>query len=248
MIRFKSGGGLLGNKMFQVALSLAIARRFKRSIEFSDLNTDWRDPITSLFNTETDSYYDKEFYEDHRYIRDDNIDQLFELTPEEMADVEIRMRNQHFLQTDVAAKQIRESLRHTLKINIEKEDGIFIHYRLGDLGEAPRSVYPEYIHRAIESIPNQTGPRYISSDSPHHKLVSEICGKYDFTHYENSALETILFASKFSNKILSLGTFSWWIGVLGNQNRVIYPDAEEYVKWCGNIFVFDDWIKMSSGR
>jgi hypothetical protein len=248
MIEFKSGGGLLGNKMFQVAISLVLAKRFKRGVDFSALLKDWRDQILPLFNIPERNNDNIGLYQSHRYIRDDNINQLFELEPEEMTDVEIRMRNQHFLQTDLAAKKIRENLDDIFISTPKEQDGIFIHYRLGDLGAAPRSVHPEYIRRAIESIPDSSGPRYISSDSPNHELVNSICGDYGFNIYENSPVETILFGSKFTNKILSLGTFSWWIGVLGSQNNVIYPDREEYVKWCGDIFVFEDWTKMSSGK
>ena len=51
------------------------------------------------------------------------------------------------------------------------------------------------------------------------------------------------------NKILSLGTFSWWIGFIGNQNNVMYPDPDKtnYNGLCSReIFeCMGDWNKSS---
>jgi hypothetical protein len=46
-------------------------------------------------------------------------------------------------------------------------------------------------------------------------------------------------------KVLSLGTFSWWIGFLRSKSRkhtIFCPDVDKYKKWHGDIFPMKGWV------
>lgn len=127
-------------------------------------------------------------------------------------------------------------------LKIENREGAFVHVRLGDLLQSHaksgnRFMDQEYYERAIE---DSTGG-YISSDSPDHPIVQRLMEKYNLTLFNDSPENTIIFAAGCSKKVLSLGTFSWWIGYLGNQNEVICPDSRKCVEWHGNIFPQQGW-------
>lgn len=127
-------------------------------------------------------------------------------------------------------------------LKIENREGMFIHVRLGDLLQSHaksgnRFMDQEYYERAIG---DSTGG-YISSDSPDHSIVQGLMEKHNLTLFNDSPENTIIFAAGCSKKVLSLGTFSWWIGYLGNQNEVICPDSRKCVEWHGNIFPQQGW-------
>lgn len=120
---------------------------------------------------------------------------------------------------------------------VEDKEGTFVHVRLGDLIEnhsqaGNRFASADYYRKAL----NGTSGGYISSDSIDDPIIKELCAEYDLELYQDTPENTILFGAAFSKKVLSLGTFSWWIGFLGNQNNVICPNPLNFPKWHGNIF------------
>jgi len=128
----------------------------------------------------------------------------------------------------------------------EENDEVFVHVRLGDIlgwhsleNEGNRYMPFEYFDKALEKVKFSKG--YISSDTINHEIVNILSEKYGLQKFSDSPEKTIIFGSKFSNKILSLGTFSWWIGFLGNQKNVIHPSTEKHVKWHGDIFNIKGW-------
>ena len=86
----------------------------------------------------------------------------------------------------------------------------------------------------------------MSSDTFNHPFIQKLISEFDLEPYKNTPEETIIFGSRFKNKILSLGTFSWWIGFIGSQNNVICPDPSDYGWWHGAIFqCMQDWNMVS---
>ena len=149
------------------------------------------------------------------------------------------------------AKTVKLMLKHKQNIiaSFGIQDGVFIHVRLGDLITHKKKrkfvCRHEYYDKCLSMVDTSGG--YIASDSLDHDIVKTLSKKFNLEIYDNTAEETMIFGSRFNNKILSLGTFSWWIGFIGNQNNVIHPDPESYPKWHGDIFSsMDNWNKVSN--
>ena len=123
--------------------------------------------------------------------------------------------------------------------------GTYIHLRLGDILDTPGKYCElDYYEKALEQV-DLSGELALSSDTPNHTFVETLMSKYNFNFLNLNEEETILKASQFDNKILSLGTFSWWIGFLGNQKNVICPNPTDYIRWHGKIFPFLNWKTCS---
>ena len=179
----------------------------------------------------------------HTLIRSSNLADILELEAHDSHGLDFRISPNEFFQEPIAAKYIRSNLDKIFHKELLEgnEAGIFIHYRLGDISNLA-AINVEHFESAIISIPNYENlPKYISSDDPNNSRIKKICNDYGFTLYESSPQETIKFGSRFTNKLLSYGTFSWFIGVLGSQNNIIFPNSNDYIRWHGDIFVFNDW-------
>lgn len=176
-------------------------------------------------------------------IKSSNLADVLDLETDDSHGLDFRICPHEFFQEPIAAKYIRSNLDKIFHKELlgGNEDGIFIHYRLGDISNLA-AINVEHFESAIISIPNYENlPKYISSDDPNNSRIKKICNDYGFTLYESSPQETIKFGSRFTNKLLSYGTFSWFIGVLGSQNNIIFPNSNDYTRWHGDIFVFNDW-------
>jgi len=122
----------------------------------------------------------------------------------------------------------------------QANNDVYIHVRLGDC--ETRSPGFNYFNQVLEKIQFTNG--YISSDSLEHPICNQLIQKYDLKPLIMNEIDTIMFASTCENIILSNGTFSWMIGVLGYHSTIYYPDPNLRESWHGDIFVFDDWNKV----
>jgi hypothetical protein len=118
-------------------------------------------------------------------------------------------------------------------------EGVFVHVRTKGLRS---DMIPdiEYYKKCLP--PYCSG--YISGDDPQHDTVKRLLDDFDLKLYEESPEKTIIFGSRFENKVLSLGTFSWWIGFIGNQNNVLCPNPNKYTRWHGPIFDCMKWKRI----
>lgn len=145
-----------------------------------------------------------------------------------------------FFQNRKTADKILLNKRNILYEPDETVDGMFVHIRLGDIAGTKKACVYEYYDRAISECSFSSG--CIASDSPRHPMVVSLASKYGLTVDEHKVEDDIIYnASKYTNKVLSLGTFSWWIGALGCQDNVICPDPTRYEVWHGDLFPVLDW-------
>ena len=154
-----------------------------------------------------------------------------------------------YYQTPEVIEKFTRYKKH-LFFDVPEKDGLFVHFRLG---ARPREEHKflvaggrvpgiEYYRKQLKTVDTSNG--YIASDWSDHNWVKELSNEFGLKIYRDEPEQTIIFGSSFKNKVLSLGTFSWWIGFLGSQNNVICPDANNYPRWHGPIFdCMDDWKK-----
>jgi len=226
----------LGNNMFRHSTMRSIAEKHGLNIPHV---------FPSFFKKPTK--YPKTGITKILHVGDTNLAQILTIDPEPQVSFYADPHS-HF-QSKESAYNIQECIKEFLVDDMpDDSDGIFIHYRLGDIATNPKNFVTkiEYFEKAIENIPNyEQYKRYITSDSPNDNRIKHIIDKYGFELYNSGPEETVKFGSQFSHKILSLGTFSWWIGILGNQSNVVHPVVKEYPIWHGDIFVFDHWHPLS---
>ena len=117
-----------------------------------------------------------------------------------------------------------------------KTDGVFVHVRWGDLASAKNwSAIPQYEYYAKCLSDTNYERGYLASDTFDHPFIQNLLNEFNLEFYDNSPEETIIFGSTFSNKVLSFGTFSWWVGFIGNQDNIMYPNSDGY-SVAGDIF------------
>jgi len=162
--------------------------------------------------------------------------------------------NQHYFQTPFNAHYVRNYLlRDDIKPGIiqnnkfkERYDNnrdLFIHVRLGDAAKFnPGFTY--YDNMIQNKIP-EYDMAYISSDEMSHPICQQLINKYNMKEIVDNPIETIMYGSTCKYILLSAGTFSWIIGVLGFNSTIFCPNLEyeNTEKWHGNLFIFDNWIK-----
>ena len=99
---------------------------------------------------------------------------------------------------------------------------------------------------AIADMQNKLGfstkiEGYIASDTPNHKIVKELVSKYNYKIISSDATETLKFATRFRNFILTGGSYHWLAAFLADAKHVIYP--EHTYMWHGDIYRYFNWTK-----
>lgn len=227
--------GRLGNKMIMYAIAHIFSKRFNQKI-CSELPG-----YPCLINKNA---YDVK----HQIDIEINTGNIFSIYSEESVDKNLVI-NDFFQSREIALYFKDDFIKCFEDKNYDLINATIIHYRIGDLstlynGEAMIGL--PYYEKCLSYI--KEGPIYITSDSPDHDNVKYLIDKYDIRLLDLNPQETINYASKFKNKILSLGTFSWWIGLLGNQNNIYYPVQKNYYNWFGDIFVYDNWQSVNENE
>ncbi|MFZ9376582.1 MAG: alpha-1,2-fucosyltransferase [Candidatus Fonsibacter ubiquis] len=225
--------GRLGNKMFQYAAAYILSKKHNQKIE-SELpgypckeNKDAKEKI----------------YTTSIQIKNDNYQKTFNQTS-----IDSNLILNDYFQTSEFVNLHKKELKQCFDSNEDPIDGTIIHYRIGDLirhhdGKALTKI--EYFEKCLQYIKNKDNI-YITTDSPEHENIKYLVKNYNMEIINKSPADTIKFSSRFKNKILSLGTFSWWIGFLGNkESNVFCPIQKEYVDWLGDIYVFENWKYIS---
>jgi hypothetical protein len=125
----------------------------------------------------------------------------------------------------------------------QNNNDVFVHVRLGDVPDF--TVGYTYYDKVLTSLIGfQQG--YITSDTIQHPICQQLIQKHKLTPFLGDEVETIMFASTCKFIVLSAGTFSWFMGLLGFYSDVYYPDYNEQpVKWHPDIYL-QKWNKISN--
>lgn len=220
--------GRFGNNLFQYFVGLILSKKFDQKINnpFSNNILKCKDYSNNEISYETDLVVND--FNIYSLLETENVDQNIILDG--------FFQNRPVLELLKSNKHLFFDNGHTYE-----GEGTFVHVRLGDIVNDSASCKIDYYRKALEGL----NGGYISSDSLDHDIVKNLSDEFNLQIFDSSPEETIIFGSKFDNKILSLGTFSWWIGFLGNQNNVICPVTNEYRQWHGDIFPFLNWKEVS---
>ena len=117
---------------------------------------------------------------------------------------------------------------------------VFVHVRLGDVPQWTPSK--SYFETALHAVPFEGG--YISSDSPTHPLVQELMANYKLRLVQDTEVRTLQLASTCRYLVLSQGTFSFMMGILGFDTELVqWPQIKKV--WHGDIFVVPGWKEVA---
>jgi hypothetical protein len=204
--------GRLGNNIFQNVVASIFSKKYnlqvKKYIREAECNE-----VGCIFNKGEKIYTHEEVS-----VTDRNF-----LSILRQKKVDYKLYVDGFFQTTRFVLDYREEILSNFNLTYENPENndLFVHVRLGDLSAINAGI--KYYSTAIESIKYNKG--FISSDDFNHETVRTLITKYNLTPYYGSPASTINFAKNFNNLVLSLGTFSWWIGFLSKARRVIYPQC-----------------------
>jgi hypothetical protein len=181
-------------------------------------------------------------------IKDEDF---FKLLEQETLDHNLNVYDVYFQNQEIAnfiRQQLSEPSQKLQIINkniyrhrYEENNDIFVHVRLNDAAQYNPGF--EYYDLVLSDLPFEQG--YISSDNIDHPLCKLLIEKHGLVPIQMDEVHTIMLASTCKYLLLSAGTFSWMIGVLGWFSTVFYPDPELKTKWHGDIFGFSDWNKIN---
>ena len=104
----------------------------------------------------------------------------------------------------------------------------------------------DFYNEAIADMQNKLGfstkiEGYIASDTPNHKIVKKLASRYNYKIISNNATETLKYAIRFRNFILTGGSYHWLAAFLADAKHVIYP--EHTYMWHGDIYSNSKWTK-----
>ena len=232
MITVKYSGGL-GNKMFRYGAAHILSKKHKMLIS-SELPEYPCNPNLDIIPRQFSSEI---------LVTNKNFMEI-----SEKENVESNLILDAYFQTSEIVNKYKADLKSCFELDQEPINGTIIHYRMGDLlhlykQEAVTKL--SYFEKCIGYL-NDKNNIYITTDSPNDETIKYLVNKYNMTLIDIKRADTIKFASRFTNKILSMGTFSWWIGLLGKQDSNVYcPIPTEYVDWMGDIYVLNNWNYVS---
>ena len=113
---------------------------------------------------------------------------------------------------------------------IPSKNDAFVACRLGDCLTNPNCLKiprtycsMKYIEDQLITSRDSYDNVYVTSDTVNHPPFVKLIKKYNLTVYQDSPINTILFAAQFNNLILSAGSFSYWMAYLSSaENITVY--------------------------
>ena len=123
----------------------------------------------------------------------------------------------------------------------------FIACRLGDCLVTSRTYCTiDYIDQQLQMNRDSYNKVYITSDTIDHPPLVDLIKKYDLTIYQDEPLNTILFACRFNNLILSAGSFSYWMAYLSEATNItVYKNNRQDPLQRQNAWSYNKNVKFS---
>jgi hypothetical protein len=226
--------GRLGNQIFQYILAQILSEEFDQKIITQS-------PDFSFNKSDTGS---EVIYDETIIVDDKNYREILKLE-----DIQKNLHLNGFFQNKSFIKDYQNKIIQYLNIPKETKKGIFIHYRLGDnTARFQRIIDNNYYYYCLDEILKKSNEKiFVSSDSPNSDLIKHLIKKFGAELVNKNPQDTIIYGSQFENKILSSGTFSWWIGFLGNQNNIYCPNIKDYEIWHTDIFL-ESWKTINKEK
>lgn len=238
--------GRYGNQLIRnIAVSL-IAEKFNLKVCYSSTE-DTTNLGIKLFSGE-------KIYESNIVLNDENYFEILNSTNKIESNLD---PNAAYFQTKEIISKVyeflhREEVMHSViqynpfKERYNNNNDTYVHVRLGDVKSKNPGL--NYYITALEKVDFEN--LYISSDSPTHKIITEIKRKYRNSKkvqvIDYGKIKTLQFASTCKNIVLSHGTYSSIIGYLAYFSPSIsYPFYEKENSWCGDIFSINGWKEIN---
>ena len=154
----------------------------------------------------------------------------------------------YYYQTPFIAKYLRNYLceegrkqkiidTNKFKDRYNNNNDVFIHTRI--INSKPYLPQYDYIEKILKDLSYDN--IYLASDDPSDPICVNYINKYGMKVLDMDEIETIQFGTTCKHIVLSVGTFSWIIGVLGFFSDIYHADLSLNHLSHGDIFVFDDW-------
>uniref|UniRef100_A0A6C0KU92 Uncharacterized protein n=1 Tax=viral metagenome TaxID=1070528 RepID=A0A6C0KU92_9ZZZZ len=241
----RNSRGRFANQLFRNVSSHLIAKKYNLKFQYGQ--QDDFDKLGISFFTAGQNFFDNTIYfEDEfnseylKYILSDepmylpeNLKSNFNLTNSHCQHPE-SARFVHSFLNDPDTKQ--SIIGHNkYKDRYNNNNDVFVHVRLDDASQYCPPI--EYFEHALDSLQFTNG--YISSDSIDDEFCKKLINKYNLQVVKEDAPTTIQFGSTCNHVVLSGGTFSWMIGVMGFHSDITFPIQK--IRWHGDIFIFEDW-------
>lgn len=119
----------------------------------------------------------------------------------------------------------------------------FVACRLGDSSKRTYCAFG-YIDNHLKASRDSYDKVYVTSDVIDHPSLVDLIKKYNLTIYQEHPLDTILFAARFNNLILSAGSFSYWMAYLSEAtNIVVYSSKTDPLQKC-NAWSYNNFKKI----
>lgn len=220
--------GRFGNNLFQYMAAMILADIYEQNI-INPMNTKILCPPTN--HNDSNSKFNVGLR-----IHDNNIFDVF--TNPKINKYHLALDT--FCQFDFIANLFYENRKYLMgQKDFYNNNDLFIHVRLDDILYGNNHMSFNYYDSIIKTINFTQG--YISSDTENHSIIKMLISRYDLQLISLKPEDTIIFASHCKHKVLSMGTFSWWIGFLGCQDNVFCPNYETSPRWVGNIYTNKKW-------